>query len=160
MAVKLISMTTAWLTTNEMRAWRNFIESVSTLTAALESDLAPFDLTMGDYEVLVRLSDAEDERLRMCDLAMALQLSPSGLTRRLDGLVSTGLVERRRQSVGSSSDVRGADAERSGQARAGRPRPCRQRAQPVLQGPRPRDQVRELGNIFETVRANLGTCPS
>ena len=57
-------------------------------------DLVPFGLTMGDYEVLVRLSEAEDQRLRMCDLATALQLSPSGLTRRLDGLVKTGLVER------------------------------------------------------------------
>ena len=86
----LAAMATTWLTASEMRAWRNFIESVSTLTAALEADLAPFGLTMGDYEVLVRLSEAEDERLRMCDLATALQLSPSGLTRRLDGLVSTG----------------------------------------------------------------------
>lgn len=30
----------------------------------------------------------------MCDLAGQLGLSPSGLTRRLDGLVSTGLVSR------------------------------------------------------------------
>ena len=77
-----------------MKAWRNFIECVNTMTAAMENDLVPFGLTMGDYEVLVRLSEAEDERMRMCDLAVALQLSPSGLTRRLDGLVSTGLVER------------------------------------------------------------------
>jgi DNA-binding MarR family transcriptional regulator len=32
--------------------------------------------------------------MRMCDLADRLQLSPSGLTRRLDGLVSTGFVVR------------------------------------------------------------------
>jgi DNA-binding MarR family transcriptional regulator len=33
--------------------------------------------------------------MRMCDLAQSLRLSPSGLTRRLDGLVRHGLVERR-----------------------------------------------------------------
>ena len=38
----------------------------------------------------------------MCDLAVRLQLSPSGLTRRLDGLVRSSLVERR----GSDSDRR------------------------------------------------------
>ncbi len=102
---KLGAMTTAWLTTSEMRAWRNFIDSVSTLTAALENDLAPHDLTMGDYEVLVRLSEAEDERLRMCDLAAALQLSPSGLTRRLDGLVGT-VWSSASPSNGPSGDVR------------------------------------------------------
>ena len=32
--------------------------------------------------------------MRMCDLASNLQLSPSGLTRRLDGLVRSGLVNR------------------------------------------------------------------
>ena len=50
---------------------------------------------MGDYQVLVYLSEADDHAMRMCDLAARLQLSPSGLTRRLDGLVRGGLVERR-----------------------------------------------------------------
>jgi DNA-binding MarR family transcriptional regulator len=40
--------------------------------------------------------------MRMCDLAQRLQLSPSGLTRRLDGLVRSGLVDR----VGSADDRR------------------------------------------------------
>jgi DNA-binding MarR family transcriptional regulator len=49
----------------------------------------------GDYQVLVHLSEAEERSVRMCDLAGKLQLSPSGLTRRLDGLVQAGYVERR-----------------------------------------------------------------
>jgi DNA-binding MarR family transcriptional regulator len=152
-------MATAWLTTSEMRAWRNFLESIGTLTAALEHDLAPFDLTMGDYEVLVRLSDAEDERLRMCDLSAALHLSPSGLTRRLDGLVSTGMVER----VACPSDrrVMFAALTPSGRAKLDQAAPdhvasVRNRFFKGLT----RDQVSELGDIFETVRSNLGTCPS
>lgn len=87
-------MSTQWLSDVEQTSWRNFIMSVHDLMAALESDLAPYGLTMGDYEVLVWLSEAQENRMRMCDLAGALQLSPSGLTRRLDGMVRNGWVER------------------------------------------------------------------
>ena len=78
-----------------MSAWRAYAETVFDLNAALEADLAPHGLTLGDYQVLVYLSEADDHSMRMCDLAARLQLSPSGLTRRLDGLVRAGLVERR-----------------------------------------------------------------
>ena len=75
-------------------AWRSFIESIGDLMAAFEAGLAEDGLTLGDYQVLVYLSEAEDRSMRMCDLADALRLSPSGLTRRLDGLVKGGLVAR------------------------------------------------------------------
>lgn len=91
-----------WLNRREMGAWRNFIETYADLIAALEADLAPTGLTLGDYQVLVYLTEAPHEMMRMCDLAAALQLSPSGLTRRLDGLVRAGWVERR----GSEADRR------------------------------------------------------
>lgn len=78
----------------ELFAWRSFVETVSDLETALEADLAPTLLTLGDYQVLVFLSEAEEASMRMCDLAAHLQLSPSGLTRRLDGLVRNGLVAR------------------------------------------------------------------
>lgn len=78
-----------------MRAWRAYIETFADLNAALESDLAQHGLTVGDYQVLVYLSEAPANRMRMCDLAERLQLSPSGLTRRLDGLVRSALVARR-----------------------------------------------------------------
>ena len=78
-----------------MEAWRSFVETYADLMSALELDLLPTGLDLGDYQVLVYLSEAGDHALRMCDLAVRLQLSPSGLTRRLDGLVKAGLVERR-----------------------------------------------------------------
>lgn len=92
------SSTTAaprWLDTDEMEAWSSFIETQGDLMSALEADLAPTGLTLGDYQVFVYLSAADDQAMRMCDLADMLQLSPSGLTRRLDGLVTAGWVERR-----------------------------------------------------------------
>lgn len=85
-----------------MAAWRAYAETFVDLTAALEADLAEHGLTLGDYQVLVYLSEADDHRLRMCDLAERLQLSPSGLTRRLDGLTRAGFVER----LGSPHDRR------------------------------------------------------
>ncbi len=152
-------MATTWLSASEMRAWRNFIESVSTLIAAMEADLAPFGLATGDYEVLVRLSEADDQRLRMCDLANALKLSPSGLTRRLDGLVTGGLVER----VASPSDrrVMFAALTPAGNAKLVEAAPdhvasVRKRFFKGLS----REQVRTVGDVFETVKTNLAACPS
>jgi len=84
----------AWLSHDEMRGWRAFAEVNHYLMAALEADLAPHGLSFGDYEVLVNLSEADRTRLRMCDLADRLGLSPSGLTRRLNGLVKAGYVAR------------------------------------------------------------------
>jgi DNA-binding MarR family transcriptional regulator len=84
-----------WLDDEEMRAWRGLIELTGDVHASLDAELvAEFGLTEGDYGVLVNLSEAPDRRMRMCDLACRLHLSPSGLTRRLDGLVRDGLVVR------------------------------------------------------------------
>ena len=91
-------MARKWLTAPELAAWRSFMSTLGPLMDAFEGDLAPHGLTLGDYEVLVHLSEAPERRMRMCDLAQALRLSPSGLTRRLDGLVRHGLVERRASS--------------------------------------------------------------
>lgn len=85
---------TNWLSTTEMRAWRAFIGTNDDLTGALEADLLQHGVGLGDYQVLVYLSEAERNQMRMCDLAERLQLSPSGLTRRLDGLVKSGAVVR------------------------------------------------------------------
>src|SRR3954452_2448461 len=94
--------TVQWQRPDEMLAWRSYVETNADLMAALERDLAPTGLDVGDYQVLVFLSESAERALRMCDLAERLQLSPSGLTRRLDGLVRSGLGERR----GSDSDRR------------------------------------------------------
>jgi DNA-binding MarR family transcriptional regulator len=88
-------MESNWLNEREMVAWRAYIETTGDLSAALERDLAERGVTLGDYQVLVYLAEADDDSMRMCDLADVLQLSPSGLTRRLDGLVTSRHVTRR-----------------------------------------------------------------
>jgi DNA-binding MarR family transcriptional regulator len=84
-----------WLDEPEMRAWRALIRASTGLLATLDNELRQaHGLALGDYEVLARLSDAPEHALRMTDLAGDLHLSPSGITRRIDGLVKAGYVER------------------------------------------------------------------
>lgn len=51
-------------------------------------------ITVTDFEVLRRLADASDGRMRRIDLAHAAGVTPSGITRLLDGLETQGLVGR------------------------------------------------------------------
>lgn len=64
-------------------------------TRALSAELvAEHGLTINDYECLLHLSRADEGRMRRVDLAERLILTPSGVTRLLDGLERAGLVER------------------------------------------------------------------
>ncbi len=98
---------TPWLDDVEQRAWRSLLRAHARLLARLDTELqASQGMSVTDYGVLVQLSEEEDGRMRMSELADHLLLSPSGLTRRLDGLVAAGLVERHR----CPTDRRGAFA--------------------------------------------------
>jgi DNA-binding MarR family transcriptional regulator len=79
----------------ETRAWRSFLKSHAEIVGALDRELvAAHGITLGEYEVLAFLSEAADRRLRMCDLAGRVLISPGALTRRLTSLVARGWVER------------------------------------------------------------------
>jgi len=98
---------TPWLDDVEMHAWRSLLRAHARLIARLDAELqASQGMSVTDYGVLVELSEQEGGRMRMSELADRLLLSPSGLTRRLDGLVASGLVERHR----CPTDRRGAYA--------------------------------------------------
>jgi len=83
-----------WLDSDEMKAWRSYITTSVDLMKALEADVSPYGITMGDYQLLAMISEAPDSRLRLCDLADQLRLTRGGLTRRMDGVLSQGLVRR------------------------------------------------------------------
>jgi len=143
-----------WLDDEEQAAWRAFIESVGDLFSAFESDLSDSGLTMGDYQVLVYLSEADDQALRMCDLARMLQLSPSGLTRRLDGMVTSGWVQRRHSQV----DRRVMLAELTAAGREVLERAAPQHVQSVrahLIDRLDRTQIRAMVEIFTAVSDGL-----
>jgi len=76
-------------------AWPALLRAHAATTRMLSAQLvAEHGLTINDLEALLRLAHAEDQRMRRVDLAEALLLTASGVTRLLDGLENTGLVER------------------------------------------------------------------
>ena len=77
-----------------LRAWGQLLRGHAAATRLLGADLQEHDLTINDYEALLRLSQAEGGRIKRVDLARGLVLTPSGVTRLLEGLEATGLVER------------------------------------------------------------------
>ena len=78
-----------------VRAWSRLLRAYATTTRLLSAELqAEHGLTINDYEALLVLSRAENGRLKRVELARSLLLTPSGITRLLEGLEDAGLVER------------------------------------------------------------------
>jgi DNA-binding MarR family transcriptional regulator len=76
-------------------AWVRLLHSHAAVTRALSADLqSQHGLTINDYEALLLLSRAEDNALKRVELAEGLLLTPSGVTRLLDGLELAGWVEK------------------------------------------------------------------
>jgi DNA-binding MarR family transcriptional regulator len=77
-------------------AWVRLLRGHAAATRELSARLvAEHGLTINDYECLLHLSRAEQRALRRVDLAELLILTPSGVTRLLDGLERAGYVEKR-----------------------------------------------------------------
>ena len=91
----------------ELRTWRRYLVAHAKITRILEAELlATENLSLAFYDVLVQLSESPDGTLRMTDLADAVLLSRSGVTRLVERLELDGLVERRPTAV----DGRGVQA--------------------------------------------------
>jgi DNA-binding MarR family transcriptional regulator len=96
-----------WLTDAEQRTWRAWLEVMRLLPAQLEDRLHDrHDLNLTDYQVLVELSEAQEGRLRMTELANRTSLSKSRLSHQISRMEKAGLVERQ----DCPSDRRGAFA--------------------------------------------------
>jgi DNA-binding MarR family transcriptional regulator len=79
----------------EIRTWIRFLATHSAITRELEARLmGAHGLTLSDYDVLVQLARAPEKKLRNIDLAKAVVLTRSGVTRLVDGLEKDGLVAR------------------------------------------------------------------
>jgi DNA-binding MarR family transcriptional regulator len=78
-----------------LETWRSFLVAHAQVRRQLERELqAEQSLGLGEYEVLLLLTRADERRLRMSDLADRLGLSRSGATRLVDRLQADALVER------------------------------------------------------------------
>jgi DNA-binding MarR family transcriptional regulator len=103
------------LTDDEGAAWEGFLRAHSTIMRALSSELEQADgMSLSSYDVLLHLARAPKRRLRMTELADAVVLSPSGLTRLVERLERDGLVAR----IKSADDARGAYATLTDRGRA------------------------------------------
>ena len=97
--------------TSRLEAWIRFLRAHAALTRELSAELvADHGLTLNDYEVLLHLARAPERRMRRVDLAESVLLTASGITRLLEGLERSGLVER----VLCDSDRRVAYAQLTG----------------------------------------------
>ena len=104
-----------WLDAGEQAAWRAYLDGTRLLIQALDRQLsADADMSLTDYELLVRLSEAPHGILRMRDLADATISTRSGVTRAVTRAERAGWVRR----VECEDDRRGMNAELTDAGRA------------------------------------------
>jgi len=86
---------TRWLDEEQQRTWRAYLAATTSLQAGLDAQLqAEAGMPHTYYEVLVRLSEAPDRRLRMSALAAAAGSSRSRLSHAVAQLETRGWVRR------------------------------------------------------------------
>src|ERR1700722_3804965 len=84
-----------WLEPEEDRAWRAWLAMTERLRGQISRDLLmDSGLSDADYMVLVHISESEEHRVRLTDLAARLNWSKSRLSHQLDRMQSRGLVRR------------------------------------------------------------------
>jgi len=78
-----------------LTAWIKLLRAHAALTRELSGRLeAQHGLSLRDYDVLVQIYSAPGRRMRRIDIARTVILSPSGITRLLDGLERAGWVKK------------------------------------------------------------------
>ena len=92
-----------WLSDDEQQAWGAYIRLAKMVMRQLDRDLHPFGLSTNDYEILVELSEAPENRLRMTELADLTAQSRSRLSHQITRMEVRGLVRR----VACDGDKRG-----------------------------------------------------
>ena len=144
-----------WLTREQQRSWRAFLVGTTLLMERLDRDLREqHRLSLPEYEILVRLSEAEDGRMRMAVLADSMSHSRSRVTHTVGRMETAGLVAR----DACVSDGRGVEAVLTDEGRA------------VLEAAAPthvagvrrllvdlvdRDDFAAVGRVFDTVADSL-----
>ncbi|MEU7995277.1 MarR family transcriptional regulator [Micromonospora sp. NPDC049060] len=86
---------TRWLDPDEQHTWRAYLTASRALMEALDRELQrDAGMPHAYYEILVRLSEAPQRRLRMSDLAEASGSSRSRLSHAVARLEAAGWVRR------------------------------------------------------------------
>ena len=86
---------TQWLTEEQQKHWRAWLAATTLLADRLNRELQECSgLSLADYEILVRLSDRPERRIRMSELAELTLSSRSRLSHQIDRMEAAGLVHR------------------------------------------------------------------
>jgi DNA-binding MarR family transcriptional regulator len=91
----------------EMASWGGFLRTHAKLVRELDDELTrAHGLPLSSYDVLIQLANTPEQQMRLSQLADAVLLSRSGLSRLVARLVDQGLVAR----IECADDARGAFA--------------------------------------------------
>lgn len=89
-------MADRWLTSSQQRDWRAFLLGTTLLMERLDRDLREkHGLSLPEYEILVRLSEAPKRELRMAELADSVKNSRSRITHTVRRMQDAGYIARR-----------------------------------------------------------------
>ena len=89
------TLDTVWLTAEQQTIWRAFLAGVSRINERLDAELRPYGLDLGEYEILVNLSEADQLEMRMSELAERVRQSRSRLTHTVARMEAKGLILRK-----------------------------------------------------------------
>lgn len=101
-------MHNAWLSPEELDTWQAFLAASQLMEAAIDADLRKSSgITHAEYEILIRLAERPEGRMRMGELARAVITAKSALTYKIASLERKGYVQRAR----CPHDARGLEAQ-------------------------------------------------
>ena len=148
---------TRWLDEDEQRTWRSFLATSELLYAALDRQLQrDAGITHASYIVLAMLSEAPNRALRMSDLAVRANSSPSRLSHAVARLEDRGWVRREpapKDGRGTVAVLTEAGMDMLVRTAPGHVTAVREYLFDRLSA----DQVRELGDICGAVLDGLNT---
>ncbi|MFL6173308.1 MAG: MarR family winged helix-turn-helix transcriptional regulator [Marmoricola sp.] len=98
---------TRWLDADQQASWRAFIVGSTLLMDTLDRELRQeHDISLAEYEILVRLSESPDRTLRMAKIAESMRHSRSRVTHTVSRMEKDDLIRR----TAATDDKRGVDA--------------------------------------------------
>ena len=142
-------------TKQQLDVWREYFETAEVLRARLASRLqGEASLSMGDYEVLLTLSEARANRLRSSELAARMAWERSRLSHHLGRMEKRGLISREE----CADDSRGADvvlSEAGAQAFRSGSVPHLQAVRELFLDALSPEQLTQLAGVAASLRAHL-----
>src|SRR5258707_2981467 len=154
-----VIMPTRWLTEEEQRTWRLFLQACQSVFAATDAQLArDSGLPHGYYEILVHLSEAPNRALRMTQLARASTYSKSRLSHAVARLEERSWVQRRDCETDRRGQIAQLTDEGFAALAAAAPGHVGQVRRSLFDVLTPQ-QVRQLGEIIAAIIA-AGACTS